>query len=392
MHPETTNICVRAGGCDPLSTPPSVAPIFQTTAFDIRDLDHLARMSDGSEPGYIYTRDGNPNHTAFAEAVAEMEGAEAAFVAGSGMGAMSAAILAHVSSGDHLIAARVLYGRSSELMKLMQNRFGVSVSFVDATDPSNFAAAMQSNTKLAIVESVSNPLMEVTDIPAVVSALGAVPLLVDNTFTTPCLLRPLEHGARFAFHSASKYLNGHGDVMLGVLAGPADVIKEAVEMISSFGANANPFECWLAARGLRTLPLRMERVSQTALQLAEFLANHDAVSRVYHPGITSHGTHAIANRLLPNGFGGMIAFELRENGTSGVDQFMKAVPSLPFSPTLADARTTISHPASTSHKYLSPDEKLELGVCDELIRLSVGLEDAALLTRELETGLRAVQP
>ncbi|MDA1016525.1 MAG: aminotransferase class I/II-fold pyridoxal phosphate-dependent enzyme [Planctomycetota bacterium] len=392
MHPPTTNVCVRAGQCDSLSTPPSVSPIFQTSAFEIRDLEHLARMSEGSEPGYVYTREGNPNHTAFAKAVAEMEGAEAAIVAGSGMGAMSAAILAHASSGDHIVAARVLYGRSSELMKSLRDRFGVGVSFVDATDPEAFAAAVQPNTKLAVVESISNPLLEVTDIPALVSVLGNVALLVDNTFTTPCLFRPLEHGARLAFHSASKYLNGHGDVMLGVLAGPADILQQATEMIISFGANANPFECWLAARGLRTLPLRMERVSQTAGRIAEFLATHAAVGRVYYPGLESHGTHDIARRLLSDGFGGMIAFELRDGGTREVNQFMKAVPTIPFSPTLADARTTISHPASTSHKYLSPDEKLEYGVCDALIRLSVGLEDPDLLIEELNAGLRAVMP
>lgn len=369
------------------STPPSVPPIYQTTAFDVDDLQHLKWLMNGEADGYIYTRDGNPNQDAFAQTVARLEGAESGFVSGSGMGSLSAVTLSHVTAGDHVIVAEMLYGRSLQLFRRLQNDFGVDVSFVDACNPDAFAAARTDKTKLAFVESVSNPLLEVVDIPAIAGTLGDVPLLVDSTFSTPCLLKPIEHGATLVMHSASKYLSGHGDVTMGVVVGPEATIKASIETGSVFGNHASPFECWLASRGIRTLSLRMERVSATAQMVAEFLDEHTDVSRVLYPGLRNHQTHDIASRLLNGGFGGMLSFEIRGANLDMVTSFMRGAIDIPFSPTLADPATTISHPATTSHRALSREDRERFGVTDGLIRLSIGLENPDLLIRELDAAL-----
>jgi cystathionine beta-lyase/cystathionine gamma-synthase len=383
-------ICARGGWYPEFKTRPSAPAIFQTTAFDLHGLEQLDAVAGGRETGYIYTRDGNPNHDAFAADVARLEGAEAGVVCGSGMGAMTAALLAHVKTGDHIVAARVLYGRTSQMLNHLQASFGVKTTYADATRPEEFAQAVTPQTKLAVVETISNPLMEVADLPAIVAALGAVPLLVDSTFATPCLARPLEHGARLVFHSASKYLNGHGDVMLGVIAGPRDVVRRVRGLAALYGVNSNPFECWLASRGMRTLPLRMQRVSETAGELARFLAKHPAVSRVYYPGLEEHPSYAEARRLLTRGFGGMLSFDL-PGGKPAVAALFRALAELiPFSPTLADARSTLSYPAGTSHKFMTAAERAACGIGDGLVRMSVGLETSSDLTRELTDALANV--
>jgi O-succinylhomoserine sulfhydrylase len=380
-------ICARGGWYADFKTRPSAPAIYQTTAFDMHGLEQLDSVTHGRETGYIYTRDGNPNHDAFAADIAKLEGTDAAVVCASGMGAMTAALLAHVHSGDHVVAARVLYGRTSQMLNHLKSAFGVEVTFVDANYPEEFARARQPNTKLAIVETISNPLMEVADLTAIVSACGEVPLLVDSTFATPCLCRPIEHGAKLVFHSASKYLNGHGDVMLGVVAGPREMIRKVRGLAALYGVNSNPFECWLASRGLRTLPLRVQRVSATALQLARFLKAQPAVERVYYPGLEEHPSHALAKRFLPEGFGGMLAFELR-GGQPAVASFFRTLAEIiPFSPTLADARTTLSYPTATSHKFMTAAERQACGINDGLVRLSVGLESPEDLQRELDDAL-----
>jgi len=383
-------ICARGGWYPDFKTRPSAPAIFQTTAFDMHGLEQLEAVGTGRETGYIYTRDGNPNHDAFAADVAKLEGAEAGVVCASGMGAMTAALLAHVKSGDHIIAARVLYGRTSQLLNHLHGSFGVTTTYVDAMTPGEFGRAVTPHTKLAIVETISNPLMEVADLPAIVAALGEVPLLVDSTFATPCLLRPIAHGARLVFHSASKYLNGHGDVMLGVIVGRRDAVRRVKGLAALYGVNSNPFECWLASRGLRTLPLRVQRVSQTALALARFLTTQPQVERVYYPGLESHASHAQAQRFLTNGFGGMLSFDLRGGQPAVADFFRTLTDAIPFSPTLADARSTLSYPTGTSHKFMTADERMAYGIGDGLVRLSVGLESEADLARELSNGLAKI--
>lgn len=388
--PSDELICARGGWYREFITRPSAPAIFQTTAFDIEGLEQLDAVTSGQQSGYIYTRDGNPNHDAFATDVAQLERAEAGVVCASGMGAMSAAILAHVQTGDHVLAARVLYGRTSQLLNHLQKSFGVEVTFEDATDPTAMARAVTPKTKLCIVESISNPLMEVIDVPQLAQLLGEVPLLVDSTFATPCLFRPIEHGAKLVFHSASKYLNGHGDVMLGVVVGPRTMIRHIRAVSSLMGMNSNPFECWLASRGLRTLPLRMQRVSATAAELALFLKTQPGVRRVYYPGLEDHTSHLLAKKLLPHGYGGMLSFELN-GGKPAVSQLFKALHnSIPFSPTLADARSTVSYPTGTSHKFMTAEQRRAWGIDDGLVRFSVGLEEPADLKQELSQALSSL--
>lgn len=377
------------GHIPPLDTEPSSPPIYQTTAFDIADLETLAQLHSGAAHGHIYTRDSNPNRAALADSIASLEGGEAGGTFSSGMGAIAAVTMTLVKTGEHIIVGRSLYGITLKLMARLQKNFGVQATYVDACDPQQVAAAVQPNTRMCLIETISNPLLEVADPAAIAAALGDVPLVVDSTFTTPELIRPLEHGAAVVLHSASKYLNGHGDVMLGVAAGGRAQMKAINSTAATFGQNSNPFESWLTQRGLRTLPLRMKQIVSTTNQLAAFLAEHPAVRRVNHPTLEHHATQATAARLYPAGTGGIISIELQAEGKEAVNRFMRAATEIPFSPTLADSRTTISHPATTSHEFMTRSERADLGIRDELVRLSIGLESPELLQQELDTALRA---
>jgi cystathionine beta-lyase/cystathionine gamma-synthase len=381
------SVCARGGWSEDFTTRPSNPPIYQTTAFDLHGVEQLEAVVSGTERGYIYTRDGNPNHSAFAQDVANLEHTDAGAVCASGMAAVSAILLSHLKSGDHVVAARVLYGRTSQQLEDLAKRFGIEVTFADSRSVDAMRSAVTENTKLCLVESISNPLMEVVDLPALVDAMGDVPVVVDNTFATPCLFRPMEHGAKLVFHSASKYLNGHGDVMLGVVAGERAAVTRVRRIASLYGLNANPFECWLASRGLRTLPLRIERAGSNALQVAEFLEQHPAVSRVVYPGLSSHDDFELASKLLPNGCGGMLSFELHA-AEAGVRTLLRELAeSIPFSPTLADVRTTISWPSGTSHKFMDPEDRRDWGISDGLVRLSVGIDAVQDVIAELDRAL-----
>ena len=306
------------------------------------------------------------------------------------MGALTAILLSHLKTGDHVVAGRILYGRTSQQLSELQRCFGIEVSFCDANSSEALAEARQDNTKLCLVESISNPLMEVIDLPAIVAAMGEVPVVVDNTFGTPCLFRPIEHGASLVFHSASKYLNGHGDVMLGVVVGSGTAMAGVRRVTSLFGLNANPMECWLASRGLRTLPLRMKQVSESAQTIAEFLEQHSAVTRVVYPGLASHDSHELARQFLSDGCGGMLSFELAIGAEGVRPLFRELAEAIPFSPTLADCRTTISWPAGTSHKFVPAEDRRAWGISDGLVRLSVGIDAARDVIAELETALNAL--
>ncbi len=385
LHGET--IAARGGWSRALGTVPSTPPIYQTTAFDLEGIEQLDAIIAGQQRGYTYTRDGNPNQDAFAADVAQLEGAERGMVAASGMGGLSAVLLGMLRSGDHVLAADMLYGRTGQLLTEMQQRFGIAVTLVDPQRPEDWKRAVTPKTRLAIVESVSNPLTEVCDVAALVAAVGSVPLLVDNTFATPSLYRPIADGAALVWHSGSKYLNGHGDVMLGVVVGRRELVKKASSALSMFGLNSNPFECWMASRGLRTLGLRMKRVSETAFEIAGKLQGHAAVSRVFYPGLETQMSHSLAKRMLTNGFGGMLSFELH-TGEEGVKRLFRLLAeAIPFSPTLADARTTVSYPAGTSHRFLPEAQRLAHGIGPGLVRLSIGLEDSRDLWREIEGAL-----
>ncbi len=371
----------------PSITVPSSPPIYQSTAFDIADLDVLEKIHAGELQGDIYTRDSNPNHTALAESIAALEETEAGAVFASGMGALGSIFLTLAAAGDHVILAKAIYGKTMQLAHRMQ-RFGISVSTFDATKPDELTSLITDKTRFVLVETVSNPLLEVADIRALSNLLPAeIPLVVDSTFTTPELIKPCQLGASIVMHSASKYINGHGDVMLGLAAGSAVLMKRLNSTSSVFGQNANPFESWLCQRGLRTLPLRMNQICRTTLELARSLNGHPGVRRVYHPSLENHVSHEIAQRLYPLGTGGILSLELAGSGVDVVNTFMHAATSIPFAPTLADARTTMSHPASTSHRFMSPSARAAIGIRDELVRISVGLESFEQLRAELSAAL-----
>ncbi len=384
---DSSTVAARAGWVPEFTTRSSAPPVYLTTAFDIESLEQLDSVTGGREKGYLYTRDGNPNHEAFANDVATLEHAETGVVTASGMGALTAVLMSMVKAGDHIIAARVLYGRTGQLLDHLASSFGLKITYFDVDDLLALRVAITSETRLCIVESISNPLLEVADLPAIVEVLKGIPLLVDSTFATPCLLRPIDHGATLVWHSVSKYLNGHGDVMAGIVVGPTNLIRRIRAMSSLYGVNANPFESWLASRGLRTLPLRMQRVSQTATRVANFLKSNPQVARVFYPGLENHPHFDRASRLLPNGCGGMLAFDLN-GGRPAVDVLFRRLSHvIPFSPTLADARTTVSYPAGTSHKFMTASARAACGIGDGLVRLSIGLEDASDLNRELGRAL-----
>ena len=377
----------RMGHPVPSVTVPSSPPIYQSTAFDVPDLDVLEKIHAGELHGDIYTRDSNPNHTALAESIATLEGTEGGAVFASGMGALGAIFLSLASADDHVILAQAIYGKTMQLAHRMQ-RFGINVSTFDATNPDELTSLVTDRTRFVLVETVSNPLLEVSDIRGLANLLPAeIPLVVDSTFTTPELIKPCQQGASIVMHSASKYVNGHGDVMLGLAAGSADMMKRLNSTASVFGQNANPFESWLCQRGLRTLPLRMKQICRTTQELARSLNGHPSLRRVYHPSLENHVSHKLAQRLYPAGTGGILSLELAGSGADVVNRFMRAATSIPFAPTLADARTTLSHPASTSHRFMSASARAAVGICDELVRVSVGLESFEQLQSELLAAL-----
>lgn len=376
----------RMGHSGPSVTRPSAPPIFQTTAFDVPDLDVLQQLYTGTVAGDIYTRDSNPNHSALASAIAQLEGTEAGAVFASGMGAAGSIFLALTSAGDHVILARSLYGKTLQLASRMQ-QLGIHVSYFDVSQPQQLPALICPQTRFVLVETISNPLLEVADIPEIVRQCGQLPVVVDSTFTTPQLIRPCSHGAAIVYHSASKYLNGHGDVMLGVAAGSRELMRQLQETASIFGQNPNPFESWLTLRGLRTLPLRMQQICETTRRLAEYLSSHPGVRKVHYPLLPTHPSQQLAQQLYPQGTGGIVSIELQGTGFAAVNSFMHRATGIPFSPTLADARTTISHPATTSHRFLTPAERSAVGIADELIRISVGLESFESLRSEFAAAL-----
>jgi cystathionine gamma-synthase len=379
---------------DPLLGPsvPLVPPLYQSSVYNLPDLDALDRVMNGEEPGFIYARDGHPNAKALADRLAALEAARWAVVCGSGMAALSAAFLGYVSSGDRVIASNRLYGRTTKLLRQEFNRFGVKTAVVDCNDLDAVRAAFAEPARVLFVETMSNPLCRTVDVPALaeIAHRHNARLVVDNTFATPTLFRPLEHGADLVMESLTKVIGGHSDVTLGLLAGNDPALLPAVaQIVSTWGLSANPFDCWLCERGLPTLDLRVQASSRNAMRLADWLAAQPGVSRVVYPGRPDHEDHAVACRLLGEAFGNMLCFEL-VGGREAVNRLMRRAPGIPFSPSLGHVGTTLSHPDTTSHRYEGPAEKRRQGITDGLIRLSVGVEPFERVRDELAKGLALV--
>jgi cystathionine beta-lyase/cystathionine gamma-synthase len=369
---------------------PISSPIFQTSTFALpsaADLSHAA--VEVSAPGF-YTRHGNPNQSELAEAVATMEGAERGLVFGSGMGAFATTLFALVQSGDHVVAQRSMYGGALSLVQTLLPRIGVEYTLVDQTDVGEWARAVTPATRLFLIESPSNPRLEITDIAAVTSVArrNDILTLADNTFATPVNQRPIDLGVDLVWHSATKYLAGHSDASAGVVVGPLAHIEKIWSMSLFTGAVLGPFDAWLVTRGIRTLHLRVERTNMTGSAIADYLCNRDEVSVVHYPGLTSHASHSTAAQQM-KGFGGVVSFELRGGFSAGA-RLIEALELFQLSASLGSVESLAVHPASMWGALLTEEEILAAGLQPGLIRLSCGLEDVVDLIDDLGRALDAL--
>jgi len=375
------------------ATSPLVPPIVPSAVFVARDADHMNGVYEGREQGFTYGREGGPNAELLAAKIASLEGAECGLITSSGMSAVAAILLGLLKAGDHVVAGNQLYGRTLRLVTQELPRLGFATDVVDATDVAAVERAIRPETRLLLVEVVSNPLLRVPDIvelSALARARGVL-LVVDNTFPTPLAFRPLALGASIVFHSVTKMLAGHSDLTLGAICAARELATPIREAVVTWGLNGSPFDCWLAERGMHTLELRVARANANAMALADFLARQPAVRRVLYPGRADHPDHAVARRLFGDQFGNMVTFEIA-GGRDAVNRFMQALQSIPFAPTLGDVSTIISHPAVTSHRGLTAAARDALGIHEGTIRVSVGVEALSLLEDEFLTALSAVAP
>ena len=386
------SICAAAGSDIPSATRPLTAPIYQNSVFEIESLEQVDDIYEGRQDGFIYSRDANPNVSILERVVADLEDADDAVAFSSGMAAVGVTLLALVESGDTVLAADALYGGTNLLLRQHLTRLGIGVEFVDATDLDAVEDALASQPKVTLIESITNPLLSLPDIEAAAELAHkqGTALIVDNTLATPALLRPLELGADVVIHSATKSLGGHSDVTGGVAAARADIAMQIRQSNSVWGSTPDPFAAWLIARGIRTLPLRVERACRNAMSAAAFLSDHPKVSAVYYPGLPGHPQHELAKTMLVGGFGGMVSYDLRGGGEAA-SEFARALDMIKFAPSLGEARTTISHPAKTSHRSLTEDERAQSGISDGLIRMSCGLESSEDIIADLEQALQQIQ-
>ncbi|WP_372003682.1 methionine gamma-lyase [Tistrella mobilis] len=377
-------------GYDPAANDGALTPpLHLTSTFVFETAEAGGEMFAGTRPGHVYSRISNPTLDLLERRMADLEGAEAGLALASGMGAISATLWTLVSPGDEVIVDRTLYGCTFAFMRHGLARFGVTITHVDLTDPENLAAAIGSRTRVVYFETPANPNMRLVDIGRVseiARAAGAV-TVVDNTYATPRLTRPIELGADLVVHSATKYLGGHGDLVAGLVVGDAETVgRIRLEGLKDMtGAVMAPFNAMLILRGLKTLALRMERHSASALAVARMLNAHPAVASVWYPGLEDFPQHDLARRqmALP---GGMIAFELT-GGLAAGRETMNRLGLIGRAVSLGDAESLIQHPASMTHSTYTPEERAAYGISDGLIRLSVGLEDPADLLEDLEQAL-----
>ena len=369
-------------------------PIYQTSTFEFDCCEQGGRRFAGEEKGCIYTRLGNPSISAVENKVALLEGGEACAAASSGMGAVSACLWSIAGAGKHILADETLYGCTFALLNHGMTRYGVEVTFVDTSDLEQVKANLKENTVCVYLETPANPNLKISDIQAVAELAHAynpaIQVVCDNTFASPYLQRPLELGADVVIHSATKYLNGHGDVIAGFVVGTEAFINE-VKMFGlkdMTGATLGPFEAFLIMRGLKTMEIRMERHCANAKKVAEYLVKQEKVERVYYPGLETHPGYEIAKKQMQD-FGAMISFEVK-GGKEGGMKFVNSLSMIPIAVSLGDAETLVQHPASMTHSVYTEEELKAAGISAGLIRLSVGLENAEDIIADLELGFSKI--
>lgn len=365
--------------------------MYLTSSFVFKNAAEAAARFSGEDPGMVYSRYTNPTVSAMQERLAALEGAECCVATASGMSAILGCVMALLKAGDHIVASRSIFGATVQLFGGLLPRFGVETTFVSATDAGAWEKAMRANTKLLFLETPSNPLTEVSDLPALAEVAhrhGAL-LAVDNCFCSPALQRPLELGADIIIHSATKYLDGQGRVLGGAVLGKREVILDKMTgFLRSAGPTLSPFNAWVILKGLETLSLRMHAHSQSALELAQWLEQHPKVERVYYPGLASHPQHALAMRQQKTG-GGIVSFDVK-GARAEAWRVVDATQLISITANLGDTKTTITHPASTTHGRVSPEARAAAGIKDGLLRVAVGLEGISDLKADLARGLAKI--
>ncbi|MDO6442442.1 MULTISPECIES: O-succinylhomoserine sulfhydrylase [unclassified Marinobacter] len=365
--------------------------IFPTSSFVYNSAAQAAARFGGDEPGNIYSRFTNPTVQAFEGRIAAMEGGERAVATASGMAAILSTCMALLKSGDHVICSRGVFGTTNVLFQKYMARFGVETTFVSLTDTQEWTAAIRPATRMLFIETPSNPLCEVADMEALAKLAhdNDALFVVDNCFCTPVLQRPLEHGADIVVHSATKYLDGQGRCVGGVVVGATKLMEEVYGFLRSAGPTMSPFNAWVFHKGLETLPIRMRAHCDNALELAVWLEQQPEVEHVYYAGLESHPQHALAKKQQ-KGFGGVLAFCLK-GGREEAWEFIDATRMISITANLGDVKTTITHPATTTHGRLSPEDKSRAGITENLLRLSVGIEAVEDLKADLYRGFQALQ-
>ncbi|MGB5598266.1 MAG: O-succinylhomoserine sulfhydrylase [Thiothrix litoralis] len=362
--------------------------IFPTSSFVFGSAAEAAARFGGQEPGNIYARFTNPTVRYFQERLAALEGGESCVATSSGMSAILAVMLGLLKAGDHVVCSRAVFGTTTLLLQNYIGKFGVAISFVDLTDMEAWEAALQPNTRLLFAETPANPLTEIVDIRALADLAhrNNSLLVIDNCFCTPALQRPLALGADIVVHSATKYLDGQGRALGGAVVGDAERVgKDVYGVLRTGGVTMSPFNAWIFLKGLETLDLRMKAHCDNAMQLAQWLAAHPAVEQVYYPGLASHPQHALAQQQQ-SGFGGLVSFVLK-GGKEAAWKVIDSTQMLSITANLGDTKTTITHPATTTHGRLTPEQKAQSGIADGLVRVSVGLESIRDIQRDLARGL-----
>ncbi len=383
---------IHSGSSPCPATGAHISPIYRTSTFVMDDVQQAIEISQDREAGYSYGRFGNPTVTELETKVAALEDTEAALATASGMAAISTTLLSLLQAGDHLITGDIIYGCTYGLIRDVLTGFGIEVSMVDTGDPENIKKAVRSNTRVIYIETPCNPVLKITDIEEtanIARSIGAK-LLVDSTFATPYLQNPLQLGADLVIHSATKYLNGHGDVLGGVVAGPKELIEHIkTPHLEFFGGIISPSDAWEITRGLKTLGVRMKLHCENARKVAQFLQEHPMVERVLYPGVKSHPGHQVAKKQMQD-FGGMMSFDVKGGFEAG-KTLMNSVELISLATSLGCVDSLIQHSPSMSHATMSREERLQVGITEGQVRLSVGLEDPDALIAELQQALKKVE-